>query len=101
MSDSFSAPVHDARKAWLKNKAANLASIIEIDLSKSLDSIVIHNLADDLDGLARDFRQVVELSIDEYQRLVLEPPGCPDCGTQSIEEAIGQVCNTCKRGVIR
>ncbi len=67
MSDSFSAPVHKARAAWLATKAENLAAIIKIDLSKPLDSIAIHHLADDLEGLARDFRVVVEKSIDEYE----------------------------------
>lgn len=26
---------------------------------------------------------------------------CPDCGTQAVEEAIGQVCGTCRRGIIK
>ena len=25
---------------------------------------------------------------------------CADCGTETVEEAIGQVCGTCKRGII-
>lgn len=77
MSDSFSAPVHKARAAWLATKVENLSAIIKIELSKPLDSIVIHNLADDLEGLSRDFRLVVETSIEEYQEAL---------GTVSMEE---------------
>lgn len=65
MSDSYSAPVHAARKAWLLNKVNNLTAVIQIELAKPCDSIVIHHLGEDLDGLARDFRLVVEKSIDD------------------------------------
>lgn len=36
----------------------------------------------------------------DWTEEVDRPGRCPDCGTQTIEEAIGQTCTTCRRGVI-
>lgn len=40
--------------------------------------------------------------LEDFEIEVLEEPEfrCPDCGTEAIEEAEGQTCGTCRRGVI-
>lgn len=59
----------------------------------------------------RLYHEYEDISMSELNELLAYPYAdleevddaearCPDCGTASIEEAIGQVCRTCCRGVI-
>jgi len=68
MSDSFSAPVHKARQEWLRFKNENLAARLQIAFNSTLDTIDLHGFAEEIEGLAVDYRAVVTLSIDEYQQ---------------------------------
>ena len=66
MSDSFSAPVPpEAIKKLIVTMDAASARQRE-DLGQPIDSIVLHHLADELEGLAREIRDIEENCIDAY-----------------------------------
>jgi hypothetical protein len=53
-------------------------------------------------ALTNALRRIARLEAQMATIHIIQAPAaiCPDCGTEAIEEAIGQVCGTCGRGMI-
>lgn len=67
MSDSYSAPVSPERQENLKLRHDSLAGRLQRFLHHPLDSIELRDLADEIEGLAMQFRAVATKSVDEHQ----------------------------------
>ncbi len=66
-SDSYSAPVNAERRDKARRMIENVAGWSKRNLDGHFDSIVLHGLAEEFEGLSRQFRAMSENSVDEYQ----------------------------------
>lgn len=66
-SDSFVAPVNPERREQARLQAEELSRRLQIHLDGHFQSTDLHGLAEELDGLSRQFRAMAEKSVDEYQ----------------------------------
>ncbi len=87
---------------------------VEVAAPEPFESERLHDLDVDVAGRYRitaiseddaldQFHSTVPIKVlDDFEISVEldKQPRCPDCGTECIEEAIGQVCDSCHRGVI-
>lgn len=67
MSDSYSAPVAPERQENLKLRFDSLSGRLQRFLHQRLDSMELRDLADEIEGLAVQFRAVANKSNDEHQ----------------------------------
>lgn len=65
--DSYSAPVRREVRDFLKGSANNLRDRLAIFHNRTMDSIDLHGLADELEGIARDYRDAADAAIDEHR----------------------------------
>ena len=65
-NDSYSAPVFPPRQESLKRQTEELNARMNRFLHSPLDSIDLHGLADELEGLSRQFRSASERSVEEH-----------------------------------
>lgn len=66
-NDSYSAPVIPERQEFLKLRTEELRDRFARFFNHPLDSIELHGLAEELDGLADQLRAVSERSVDEHK----------------------------------
>ncbi len=66
-SDSFVAPVNPERREQARLQADSLSARLRIHLNGHFQSTDLHGLAEELDGLSRQFRAMAENSVDDYQ----------------------------------
>lgn len=66
MNDQYSAPVTAERLGTLKGKTEALTDRLAIFHNHPLDSIELLGLADELEGLAQDYRGIATLSVEEH-----------------------------------
>lgn len=66
-SDSFVAPVNPERREQARLQADSLSRRLRIHLDGHFQSTDLHGLAEELDGLSRQFRAMAEKSVDDYQ----------------------------------
>ena len=66
-SDSFVAPVNPERREQARLQAESLSARLRIHLNGHFQSTDLHGLAEELDGLSRQFRAMAENSVDDYQ----------------------------------
>ncbi len=66
-NDQFSTPVTRERQADLKDRTEELHDRMQRFLNHPLDSIEVSGLAEELEGLAEEFRAVRNLSVEDYQ----------------------------------
>ena len=66
-NDNYSTPVRPNRQERLKALTEELHDRMQRFLNHPLDSIEVSGLAEELDGLAREFRAVRNQSVDDYQ----------------------------------
>jgi len=65
-NDSYSAPVRKDRQAWLKAKLDSLNERLARFHNSPMDSIDLHGLAEELEGLSEDYRRVSEQAVEEH-----------------------------------
>jgi len=66
-NDTYSAPVTAERQENLKDRTEELHDRMQRFLHHPLDSIEVHGLGEELEGLAAQFKAVSERSVDEHQ----------------------------------
>jgi hypothetical protein len=66
-NDNYSTPVTRERQDDLRVSTENLHDRMQRFLHRPLDSIEVSGLAEELDGLAEEFRAVRNKSVDDYQ----------------------------------
>jgi len=66
-SDSYSAPVNAERREKARRMIENVAGWSARNLDGHFDSIALHGVAEELEGMSRQFRAMSERSVDEYQ----------------------------------
>jgi hypothetical protein len=65
-NDTYSAPVFPPRQAALKRQTEDLNARMNRFLHSPLDSIDLHGLAEELEGLSQQFRRASERSVEEH-----------------------------------
>lgn len=72
------------------------------DLDKDVEDSYMISASSEEDALDQFHNTVPIKMLEDFEisAALYQQPRCPDCGTESIEEAIGQVCGSCHRGVI-
>lgn len=64
---NYSAPVNRERRDSARGKAKALRERLDIHLKDRFDSITLYGLADELEGLAEQFRAIGSKSIDDHK----------------------------------
>lgn len=65
-NDTYSAPVFPPRQEALKRQTEELNARMNRFLHSPLDSIELHGLAEELEGLSMQFRRASERSVEEH-----------------------------------
>jgi hypothetical protein len=66
-SDSYSAPVNAERREKARRMIENVHGWTQRNLDGHFDSIALHSVADELEGISRQIRAMSERSVDEYR----------------------------------
>ena len=83
MNDNYSAPIPEAHEKACRDKAEALSQRLQIHLKGKFDSICLNGLADELDGLADEFRLIAsDANYEHWKENNPNPPpptGRGDC----------------------
>lgn len=66
-SDSYSAPVNAERREKARRMIENVHGWTQRNLDGHFDSIALHSVAEELEGISREIRAMSERSVEEFR----------------------------------